>query len=114
MRYIVCGGRDYKDYDSVEEVVKSFPEGTTVVNGGCPSGVDKYVRTAARKFGYRLETYNAQWHLHGRAAGPIRNRRMAELDGVEKVFAFPGGSGTSDMRIAAEERNIEVVLCGRT
>lgn len=107
-RYIVCGGRDYDNYELIKSTIEQFPEDVRVVNGGCPTGADKHARRAGRELGRTVETYPANWEHYGRAAGPIRNRYMASLDDVEKVYAFPGGDGTKDMCKAADGIGIEV------
>lgn len=53
----------------------------------------------------------AEWAKHGKAAGPIRNRRMLELFSVHAVLAFPGGRGTEDMKQAAREAHVPLYVC---
>lgn len=107
-RYIVCGGRNYDNYELVRATIEQFPGNVTVVNGGA-TGADRLARLAARGLGLRVETYNAKWATYGKAAGPIRNRYMASLDDVQRVYAFPGGPGTADMVKCATEFGIDVV-----
>lgn len=52
--------------------------------------------------------FEADWHTHGRAAGPIRNRRMIEEGKPDLVVAFPGGRGTANMVNQARAAGIEV------
>ncbi len=54
------------------------------------------------------EVYEADWHEHGRAAGPIRNARMIAEGRPDLVIAFPGGRGTADMVSRARKAGIEV------
>ena len=56
----------------------------------------------------------ANWVKYGRAAGPIRNRRMLELVPPDLVVAFhddlESSRGTKDMVIAARQAEIPVRL----
>jgi hypothetical protein len=59
-----------------------------------------------------VETFEADWATHGKAAGPIRNRKMLDA-GADLVLAFPVGNsktspGTWDCIEAAAERGIPV------
>jgi hypothetical protein len=58
----------------------------------------------------RVERWPADWGLHGKAAGAIRNRAM--LVGpppADLVIAFPGGRGTANCVAQAEALGIRVV-----
>ncbi|MET8648486.1 hypothetical protein [Nocardia aurea] len=86
--------------------------------GDCPTGVDSAVRTWCRKElpDDRWAEFKADWHQHGRAAGPIRNREM--LSSVHfagaRCVAFPlrgrwqDSKGTWDCVTAAVEAGIPV------
>jgi hypothetical protein len=53
--------------------------------------------------------FNAEWELHGKAAGMIRNRKMAEA-GADLCLAFWDGKsrGTGGMIAVATEHHIPV------
>ena len=72
---IVSGSRDWVDS---KFVISKLEDAccTRVIQGGCPTGVDKIARDWAREKGIRCDTYIANWNRDGKAAGPIRNRRM--------------------------------------
>jgi hypothetical protein len=55
-----------------------------------------------------VETYEADWESHGRAAGPIRNAKMLIEGKPDYVIAFPGGYGTLDMKKKAIKAGLEV------
>ena len=72
-------------------------------------------RWAAEAPGVVPHRMPASWEVHGKAAGPIRNRRMAkELARYRDagrnvaVLAFPGGDGTADMVRAAHAERLPV------
>ena len=108
MRVIVTGGRNYKDAAAVDrELSKLKP--TLIVAGGA-SGADMLAVDWAfnRKIPFMI--INAQWKIHGKAAGPLRNQRMLdEVPGIDRVIAFPGGRGTADMVRRARAAGIEVL-----
>lgn len=67
-------------------------EGVRIYEGGA-QGVDKVVREFADAKGIHVVTVRADWTVHGRAAGPKRNKQMVELALKECQhvvgFAFP-------------------------
>lgn len=84
---------------------------TEVVTGGA-HGVDTLAHHWALDEGIRTRVFPADWKRHGRAAGPIRNRAMAE-------YAAPGGCliavsrctpGTNNMIEQARAVGLRVVL----
>jgi len=40
--------------------------------------------------------YKANWNLHGKKAGPIRNKEMCHENQDATLVAFPGGKGTAN------------------
>lgn len=69
------GSREYPDKDTVVQVVIGLPKDTIIVSGGA-RGVDSWARETAREHGYEYEEYPANWKVHGKAAGMIRNRQL--------------------------------------
>lgn len=67
-----------------------------IISGKCPSGVDALCEAWARSRDVALIGHPADWDAHGRAAGPIRNKKMAQ-GGLSGLVAFPGGRGTANM-----------------
>ncbi|MCP9771743.1 DUF2493 domain-containing protein [Synechococcus sp. Tobar12-5m-g] len=80
-----------------------------LLHGGA-RGADAAIARAAHQLGWSALVMPAEWRRHGRAAGPIRNRKLLELavaraeahtsPGVSTsvlVVAFPGGSGTASL-----------------
>ncbi len=112
VRIIVCGGRDYADREHVYDVLRfiHIKRGIAeIIQGECPTGADRFAREWAVNMGVKLTRCPARWDLHGKRAGPIRNRQMLELK-PDGVVAFPGGRGTQDMITAATEAGFPVYL----
>lgn len=109
MRAIVCGGRTLTDRDwifgKLDDVF--FGQMPTILHGGC-AGVDSIAGEWARSRGLPCEVYPADWNRYGRAAGPMRNRKMIRSN-PDVVVAFPGGRGTSSMRILAKIAGVRLV-----
>lgn len=98
-RILVCGGRDYVDRKTLFEVLNVEHSANTIIlliHGGA-SGADRLAGEWADVMGVPCAVYNADWVKHGRAAGPIRNLQMLNLECPHLVIAFPGGRGTADM-----------------
>ncbi len=109
MRYLVCGGRDYTNGHKVALILGALLKpGDVVIQGGA-RGADTLAKTAAVVMGIDIEEFTADWESHGRAAGPIRNKRMLDEGKPDRVIAFPGGKGTANMVRQAKARGIEVL-----
>jgi UDP-N-acetylmuramoylalanine-D-glutamate ligase len=110
MRVLVCGGRDYNDFDTVYDYLKVLVthqlEPVTIIHGAA-RGADSLAALAAERLGFDTEQYPANWSKHGRAAGPIRNKQMLD-SGLDLVIAFPGGRGTANMITQARKAGVEV------
>lgn len=99
MRLLVCGGRDYADRVRLEgalDLLHARRAVSVLIHGAAP-GADTLARDWAVARGIPDEAYPADWERHGRAAGPIRNKRMLEDGAPDGVVAFPGGRGTQNM-----------------
>lgn len=118
-RALVCGGRDYNDVASVEAVLGGFfasPEGLTINELGCGydprsdkfQGADQLAYEWAKRHVVPGRCYPAHWERDGKAAGPLRNRRMLEGFKPDVVIAFPGGPGTADMVSISREAGLDV------
>lgn len=71
---------------------------TEVVVGDCPTGLDKCVREWCPE----ARVFEADWEAHGKAAGPIRNRKMVQAADLLVAFWDGKSQGTlSAIREAA-------------
>ena len=106
---LFCGGRDWNDADAIYNDVRALPDGSVVIRGGA-RGADRLAKQAAWHFGFHCADVMANWHRHGRSAGPLRNEAMLRL-GPDVVYAYPtGGRGTADIIRRAKRAGIEVVV----
>lgn len=112
MKVLVCGGRDFSDYDYLESVLNEVDSKTPILElaQGGARGADSLAHKWAVENGiYKICTFIADWDTHGRAAGPIRNRQMLNEFQPDLVVAFPGGFGTEHMIAIALEAGVEVI-----
>lgn len=111
MKVIVCGGRDFNNiafiWRSLDLLHEERPI-SALMQGGA-QGVDSIARDWARtKRGIERYVCKADWDVHRKAAGPIRNARMLEW-GPDLVVAFPGGVGTANMVEQARRAGVEIL-----
>lgn len=104
MKVIIAGGRDYQI--SVEDYQKLNEIHISEVVSGCASGADKGGEKYAKNKQIPVRKFPANWEEHGRAAGPIRNREMAQY--ADAVVLFRGGRGTESMKAEAEKAGIAI------
>lgn len=108
----VCGGRDFRDRDNVYRVLDAERDTdgvSVIVHGGCRSGADALAHQWATGRRVSVRVFPADWGAHGRAAGPIRNRKMLRETTPHLLIAFPGGRGTADCVNAARRLHIPVL-----
>lgn len=77
---------------------------------GAARGADQLAASVGKSMGFVPEAHPAQWDVHGKAAGPIRNKEMVDL-GADLMLAFPRGQsrGTRGCMQLAAEAGIEIV-----
>lgn len=112
LRVLVCGGRNYDDLGAVWGQLDAFHalQGpiAVIIHGGA-RGADLLADKWAITNNVPRAIFVPDWEAHGKAAGPMRNRRMLDKARPDIVIAFPGGRGTADMVFQAVEAGVEVV-----
>lgn len=112
MKVLICGSRHYSDYGRVLAYVQSLGD-AVIISGGC-RGADALAVRAARACGLPYREYPAQWEQYGRAAGPIRNQAMLDMESPDLVVAFhpdiASSRGTSDMVRRARLAGVPVMV----
>lgn len=109
MKVLVCGGRDYHDFDAAFHALDTLHGRrpvTTVIHGAA-QGADNLAGRWAEARGIACQKFPADWETHGKAAGHIRNRKML-YEHPDLVVAFPGGRGTANMVKQAEQQGVPV------
>lgn len=111
MRVIIAGGRELGDPTGFLISTAITASGfylTSLVCGMAP-GVDSLAYRWAKDHGIPILECPAAWELHGKAAGPMRNRAMAAI--ADALIAIPGrGKGTWNMIGAAKAKGLPVYV----
>ena len=129
IKIIVAGGRDFDDweylYDTLDNVICApievlmglghpvtgeIPTETPkvqIVSGGA-KGADALGEEWSRVDGHDLIVFPADWEKHGKAAGAIRNKQMAEYADVLVAFWDGKSKGTKNMIDTALSEGLDV------
>ena len=106
-RIIICGGRHFDDYETLEKVVdkviselKLTSQEIEIVSGNC-QGTDLLGELYAEKHELKCTVFPAKWKKFGKAAGPIRNSEMIDYisdseNPIVIAFVSPNSKGTMD------------------
>jgi NADPH:quinone reductase-like Zn-dependent oxidoreductase len=110
MRVAIVGSRDFTALNMVVEYVNSLPNDTVVISGGA-IGVDRAAEQAAKARGLKVVIYFADWNLHGKAAGQIRNKTI--VNDCDTMVAFWDGVSTGtkgSIHLASKAGKLEKVF----
>lgn len=112
---IIAGGRHFDDYNLVKErcdffLSEKMKSHQVIIISGHASGADSLGERYASEHGLETELHPADWKAHGKAAGPIRNKEMAEV--ADALIAFWDGAsrGTKNMIDTAKSKGLKVVV----
>jgi hypothetical protein len=112
MRIAVVGSRGYADLEVVRQFVREQERTTVIISGGA-KGVDTEAVKEARRLRMPYEVYTADWHIHGRSAGPIRNRTLVEKADIVAAFWDGKSRGTkSTIDMARKAGKLEYLFVG--
>lgn len=110
MRLLVCGGRDFKNYHRVFDVLDKVHRKykiSLLIHGAQRTyshpdsnepdfGADFIASEWAKSRGIKEKPFPADWKTHGKPAGFIRNAEMAK-EKLDMAISFSGGNGTAMM-----------------
>ena len=100
MKLIIAGSRDVTDAaDEVGCALWEFElsDQVTEIVSGASGNVDLAGEEWARENDIPIKRFSADWAKHGKAAGPIRNREMAEYANALLVVWDGKSKGTANM-----------------
>lgn len=118
-KVLVCGGRDFADWDFLRSELDRFhvvPQTriTQLIHGGA-RGADTMAEHWAELNMVKIQPFVVkahEWRALGSAAGPLRNQKMLDEGKPDVVLAFPGGGGTKDMMTKARKAGVKVICIG--
>jgi hypothetical protein len=120
MKVLVCGSRDWGDYEAIDRRLSGLPgehEEIEILHGAAsrrPDGgpeesADMLADRAARYWDFTVRRFPADWERHGKRAGILRNLAMLN-EQPDLVIAFQrnGSRGTQHTIDEARRRGIPV------
>lgn len=109
MRTIIAGSRSITAISPVIDAIHKCGWEITEVVCGMADGVDSTgLWWAERVAALPVKRFPADWEVHGKAAGPIRNKQMAEY-AEALILVWDGKSkGSADMLRRAQIRNLRI------
>ena len=117
-KIVVTGDRAWDDIPRVVEELKGYRPGTILIHGAC-RGADVICAAVAEALGFVVRGYPADWEKHRKAAGPIRNQQMIDVEKtpeepIDLCLAFhnniENSRGTADMIKRVDKANIPMKL----
>ncbi len=114
-RVIIAGCRDFDDYALLKQrcnyyLQEKMVTHNVIIVSGHASGADALGERFAEEHGLPCETHPADWKSHGRAAGPIRNKEMAECSDALIAFWDGKSKGTKSMIEHAQRMGLRVAI----
>ncbi len=112
MKILFSGDRHWNNYWAVYDVISKLDRDSIIIHGAA-RGLDTMAGMIATKLGMKVISVPAEWDKYKRAAGPIRNRKMLDMN-PDLVICFhndiDNSKGTKDCKEEAEKRGIETIL----
>lgn len=88
-----------------------YEEGDRIVSGGCPKGGDRFAVEIALEQGITITIHYPDWNKHKKAAGFVRNSKIAEDCDVLIALPSPDRTGgTEDTIKKAVKLGKKVIL----
>ena len=117
-RVIIAGGRDFADYNRLCWFMDQWvldndmgPDNTDFISGEA-KGADILGKKWALSRGYKVVLFPAQWDIHGKAAGYIRNKAMADEATALVAWWNENSKGTGNMIWVATKAGLKVHIEG--
>ena len=110
MKTIIAGSRTATMQDTMNALEFSDFSDITEIVSGCARGADSHGEKIAQQAGIPVKRFPADWNKYGNAAGPIRNRTMAEY--ADALIAVWNGrsKGTANMIEQAQAKGLRIYV----
>lgn len=113
-KVIIAGGRDFTNIryltGACDGVITNYAGPDVEIVSGGAQGTDRLGEAFASLHDYRLRVFHADWKRYNKAAGPIRNRQMAEYADILIAFWDGKSGGTKNMIDEAEKLGLSVFV----
>lgn len=116
MNVLVCGDRNWNNYYSIYSFMSELLKwnGLFTIISGEAKGADALAKKAADDLRILYAGFEADWDKYGKAAGPIRNKKMIDEGKPDLVVAFHSNisksKGTRDMITKARDKGIPIII----
>lgn len=110
-KVIIAGSRNFNDYNLLREKMdfylsNRFGVQSIQIVSGTARGADRLGERYANERNLDIKRFPANWELHGRAAGYIRNKQMIEYADACVVFWDGSSRGTESTINLAKQYNL--------
>ena len=110
MKVIVAGSREGVTYEHVEAAIKESQFEITEVVSGTAKGADQFGEAWAIFRKIPIKRFPADWNRHGKSAGYLRNKQMAEYGDALIAVHYKGSKGTQHMIDLAKKAGLLVYV----
>lgn len=110
MKTIIAGSREYTNYITVCSVLDKCPWVITEVISGTARGPDTLGERWAEAADISTKQFPAAWDRHGKKAGFLRNKEMAEYGDAAVIFWDGESRGTKSMIDLALSHGLHVLV----
>ena len=112
-RVIIAGTRTFSNYEQLRTTCNNLLSEkqrthTIVVISGTARGADQLGERYAKERGFQLRHFPADWERNGKAAGYIRNAKMADNADALIVFWDGQSRGTKNMIDIARRKSLDM------
>ena len=97
MKTIIAGGRDFNDYNYLEDVMNTCPFEITEIVCGKARGADTLGEKWGKSKGIPVKYFMPDWNGLGKKAGHVRNREMGDYADALVAFWDKKSKGTKGM-----------------
>lgn len=99
---------------TTEAFLKVYEQGDWICSGGCPHGGDRFARAIRLSYCTPYLEFPANWNLHGKSAGYVRNHDIAKFSDVLIACVTPERIGGTEHTIKEflklhDEQNLIIV-----
>ncbi|MBR0419588.1 MAG: DUF2493 domain-containing protein [Erysipelotrichaceae bacterium] len=109
-KVIIAGTRYFNNYELLRKTCDEILAGKSdiVIVSGRATGADILGERYATEKGNRVIRFLPDWNKYGKAAGPIRNKQMAEASDTLIAFWDGKSRGTKSMIDLARQNRLNV------
>ena len=114
-RVIIAGSRSCPQYneelfEKISELTGHMSPDDMEIVSGTAFGADRLGENYAQKYGIQVTLFAPDWYKYKKAAGPIRNKQMAQYS-THLIALWDGKSrGTSNMIELAKQHGLQTAI----